>query len=106
MYINEPDEQSGQKIKMTEGRFRLAFEKAPIGMAVVDFDYSMRRVNEALCKALGYAAHELLDRKFIELTHADDIVRDCFAQKLERRRRLQISAQGCFNPGTTKVPPG
>ena len=66
----------GKKTKMTEGRFRLAFEKAPIGMAVIDFDYSMRRVNEALCRALGYTAHELLNRKFIEITHADDVGRD------------------------------
>ncbi len=66
---------SAKKSKMTEGRFRLAFENAPIGMAVVDLDYSVRRVNEALCKALGYQASELLDRKFIEITHADDIVR-------------------------------
>lgn len=70
---------------MTEGRFRLAFENAPIGMAVVDFDYSFRRVNSALCAALGYAANELLERKFVDITHADDIVRDTnLADKLFR----------------------
>ena len=65
-----------KKSRMTEGRFRLAFENAPIGMAVVDFDYSFRRVNSALCEALGYAAKELLDRKSLEINHVDDIVRE------------------------------
>ena len=62
--------------KVTEGRFQLAFEHAPMGMAIVDFDYRMRRVNRALCTALGYEADELLKRKFIEITHPDDVQRD------------------------------
>ena len=61
---------------MTEGRFRLAFENAPIGMAVVDLDQRLRRVNTALCEALGYTTAELIDRRFAELTHADDIKKD------------------------------
>ena len=79
------NQNSGKKSRMTEGRFRLAFENAPIGMVVVDFDYSMRRVNEALCQALGYTASELLNRRFIEITHPDDVVRDTnLAAKLFR----------------------
>ena len=66
---------NNKKPRMTEGRFRLAFEKAPIGMAVVDFDYSLRRVNQALCEALGYTANELLGRSIVEISHADDVER-------------------------------
>lgn len=62
--------------KLTEGRFQLAFENSPMGMAIVDFDYRLRRVNQALCTALGYDADELLKRKFIEITHPDDVQRD------------------------------
>src|ERR1043165_5188643 len=62
--------------KTSEGRFQLAFENSPMGMAIVDFDYRMRRVNKALCVALGYEADELMKRKFIELTHPDDVQRD------------------------------
>jgi len=67
---------SQRNSKVTEGRFQLAFEHAPMGMAIVDFDYRMRRVNKALCTALGYEADELLKRKFIEITHPDDVQRD------------------------------
>lgn len=70
---------------MTEGRFRLAFENAPIGMAVVDFDYRLRRVNAALCKALDYTEAELLQQRFVDITHADDIARDmALAEQLFR----------------------
>ncbi len=62
--------------KLTEGRLELAFEHSPMGMAVVDFDYRIRRVNKALCTALGYEADELQQRKFIDLTHPDDVQRD------------------------------
>src|SRR5215475_6976074 len=64
------------RTKMTEGRFRLAFENAPIGMAVVDLDQRLRRVNTALSEALGYSTAELVDRRFAEITHADDIRKD------------------------------
>jgi PAS domain S-box-containing protein len=70
---------------MTEGRFRLAFEKAPIGMALVDFDYRVRRVNAALCDALGYTAAELLELRFTDISHPDDIKKGAaLADKLFR----------------------
>ena len=81
---NEPEQHSGSKSTViTEGRFSLAFENAPIGMAVVDFDYSLGRVNAALCEALGYTAAELLKQRFVDITHADDLKRDtALAQQL------------------------
>src|SRR5258705_10583915 len=54
--------------KPGEGRFRLAFDKAPIGMAIVGMDYRMKRVNKSLCAALGYSDVELLDRKLTGFT--------------------------------------
>lgn len=63
-------------IRDSEERFRQAFENAPIGMAVVDFEYRLRRVNSALCRALAYPAAELLDQRFVDITHADDVKRD------------------------------
>ena len=59
-----------------QGRFHLAFENAPIGMAVVDFDFRLRRVNKALCNSLGYTVAELLEQRFIDISYADDLRRD------------------------------
>jgi len=59
-----------------DGRFRLAFEHAPIGMALVTHDYRLNKVNAALCKALGYNEEELLSKKFVDITHPDDVTSD------------------------------
>jgi PAS domain S-box-containing protein len=57
-------------------RARMAFENAPIGMAIVGLDFRLQRVNASLCEALGYSESELLDRNFIEISHPDDIKKD------------------------------
>ena len=74
---------------MTEaGGFRQAFDNAPIGMAVIDFDFRFRRVNAALCRALGYSPAELLQQRLADITHADDIQRG--ATLTERLLRGEI----------------
>jgi PAS domain S-box-containing protein len=60
----------------SEHSLRLAFERAPIGMAIIDADYCLQRVNRSLCETLGYDGIELVERKLIDLTHPDDIARD------------------------------
>ena len=69
--------------RLTDGRFRLAFEKAPIGIAIVGLDRRLRRVNRSLCEALGYSEAELLARAVVDITHPDDVRRDkALADKL------------------------
>lgn len=68
-----------------EGRFRLAFDSAPIGMAIVGLDYRLQRVNKALCDALAYDEKELLESTLVDITHPDDKRRDTdLADKLIR----------------------
>ena len=62
--------------KVGDPLFLLAFEHAPIGMALVGPDYRLQRVNKALTEILGYSEQELLARTFVDLTHPDDIHRD------------------------------
>lgn len=65
------------------GRFREVFEKAPIGLAIVDSTLHITRVNESLCNALGYGVDELVGRKFVDITHPDDVRPDiAYAEKL------------------------
>jgi PAS domain S-box-containing protein len=71
--------------RQVKGQFRLAFNHAPIGIAIVGQDYRLLRVNGALCKALGYSRRELLERTFIDITHPDDVKKDkALAEKLFR----------------------
>ncbi len=53
--------------------FRLAFDAAPIGMALVGLDGRWLRVNRSVCELTGYSEQELLQGSFQEITHPDDL---------------------------------
>jgi PAS domain S-box-containing protein len=57
----------------SEARFQVTFENAPVGMAHVAPDGRWLRVNEALCRILGYAPDELTARSFQDVTYSDDL---------------------------------
>jgi diguanylate cyclase (GGDEF)-like protein/PAS domain S-box-containing protein len=59
-------------LQEAEERFRLAFDHAPIGMAIVLLDGRMTRVNEALSEITGYEEHALLGLELDALAHPDD----------------------------------
>jgi len=51
-----------RRLRESEERFRLAFEHAPIGVALADAQGVFLQVNRALCAMLGYEAAELTGR--------------------------------------------
>lgn len=71
------------RLRLSEEHFRLLFEHAPIGIALVSPDYRLSQVNTAFCNMLGYSAEELQQRTFVDITHADDIALD-----VEQAKRL------------------
>lgn len=52
--------------------FGVAFEHAPIGVAVVSTQGQLLRVNPALCRLLGRREQDLVSMTTIDLTHPDD----------------------------------
>ncbi|MFN8596472.1 MAG: PAS domain S-box protein [Anaerolineae bacterium] len=54
-------------------QFKAAFEHTNVGMAIVALDGRFKNVNRALCDMLGYTDAELMDKRFGELTHPDDV---------------------------------
>ena len=61
-----------EALRESEERFRAAFEGAPIGMALVNFDRRISRANQALSEMLGYAIDELSNRNVDELSMPED----------------------------------
>ncbi|HKY04538.1 MAG TPA: diguanylate cyclase, partial [Blastocatellia bacterium] len=61
------------ELKESEGRFRSAFDFAPIGMALVSPDGCWLRVNRSLCEIVGYSEQELLGTSFRQITHPQDL---------------------------------
>lgn len=61
---------------VSDERFRLTVDNAPIGMMLVDLDGRIISANERLCGMLGFDADELTQRTFGDITHPDDLDRD------------------------------
>jgi len=56
----------------SDERFRSAFKDAPIGMAIVDLDGDVQRVNERLCHATGRTRDEIVGNRLDALVLEDD----------------------------------
>ena len=74
-----------EALKHSEERFRILFEKAAVGVALVDLDNQLVSVNKAYCDFLGYGEEELKKRTIKEITHPDD-----FAENLALIKRLRL----------------
>jgi PAS domain S-box-containing protein len=61
-----------QALRESEERFRLIFENSPVGNSMTGIDGSIM-VNKAFCDILGYNTNELKNKKWMEITHPDDI---------------------------------
>ncbi|MCA9790497.1 MAG: PAS domain S-box protein [Candidatus Eremiobacteraeota bacterium] len=54
-------------------RFLSAFENAPIGMAIVTGEGTLLKVNQELCRLLGYPAADLAGRRLQSLVAGDEV---------------------------------
>lgn len=63
-------------LRASEEQFRSCFEQSPIGLALVGLDGRWLRVNNALCRIVGYSRDELLKIDFQTITHPDDLQAD------------------------------
>ena len=61
------------KLRQSERRFRITFERAAVGMAHVAPDGRWLRVNRKLCEIVGYDREELLHLTFADITHPRDL---------------------------------
>lgn len=67
--------------------FRVAFEAASLGMAVISTEGCFVSVNKSFCRMLGYARNELESLSYFEITHQGD-------QEEVRNRFRQLLSQG------------
>ena len=63
-------------IRESEERFRVAFETAPHGIALIGLDGRWLKVNRAVTKTLGYDEDELLGADVQIVMHPDDLAAD------------------------------
>ena len=64
--------QAEEVLRQSEERFRGVFETSPLGLALIQLDYRLAKVNPALCRMSGYSEAELLTINPLDFTHPDD----------------------------------
>jgi PAS domain S-box-containing protein len=60
----------------SEQLFRLTFDQAPVGAALVGLDFVFRKVNSAFCRMTEYEPDELLTMSFTAISHPEDAAVD------------------------------
>jgi PAS domain S-box-containing protein len=60
-------------LRQSEAQFRSVFETNAAGMALLTIDGSYFKVNQRFCEIVGYPEEELLNMKWRDITHRDDI---------------------------------
>lgn len=65
--------QTQKVLGQREKQFRLLFDEAPIGMAIVDLNQRCMRVNQAYCELSGYSESELLEDSLAMPVHPGDM---------------------------------
>ena len=62
-----------ESLREISERFSSAFEYATIGMALVSPEGKWLKVNQSVCKLVGYSKKELKQLTFQDITHPDDL---------------------------------
>lgn len=65
-----------ERLKKSEANFRKLFEKAPVGIALVNQHGYMVLANDSLCQILGYTKEEFSKLHFKDFSHPADMPRD------------------------------
>jgi two-component system cell cycle sensor histidine kinase/response regulator CckA len=64
--------QAESALRESEERFRVAFYRAPVGIAQTGPDGQWLFVNDRYCEMFGYSQTELRGKSFLDITHPDD----------------------------------
>ena len=73
VFRDQTEERAARKTLIeSETNFRNLFEHSPIGKSMTGVDGSLR-ANKALCAMLGYSEQELKTKKWMDITHPEDI---------------------------------
>jgi PAS domain S-box-containing protein len=75
-----------RELQMSESHLRAIFDQALIGICDSTLDGRFTKVNATFCRMLGYSEGELLQRRFLDITHPQDVLNS-------QARAIDIAAQ-------------
>jgi PAS domain S-box-containing protein len=71
--LNHHQRQLRQTLARSESRYQAVVENAPVGISQADAAGQFIQVNRQFCDLLGYTEAELLEKRYQEVTHPDDL---------------------------------
>lgn len=74
--LRDHAEQRARALEEAERKFEATFANAAVGIAHVSLDGTWLHLNDAFCRLLGYPHHELIQLRFQDVTHPDDLKAD------------------------------
>lgn len=78
---------SRRRLEESEATFRRSMENSAVGMAIVDINGFIEKVNRAFAEMVGYTVEELEGRNLVDFVHPDDrplgarLVREAIAER-------------------------
>jgi diguanylate cyclase (GGDEF)-like protein/PAS domain S-box-containing protein len=72
-------ERSNALLARSSAQFTAAFERAPVGMALVGLDRTIQRANDALCDLTGYTSSQLVGMPLATLLEGSEAELELFA---------------------------
>lgn len=81
-----------------QNRFEIFFREAHYGMALLNLDGRLVKVNDALCHILGYSEEDMLAMNFYYLIHPDNMnnLQINIQQLLDNKIKSYVSEQKCY----------
>jgi len=77
-------EERTEKLCKSEEKFRVIFDQSPVGMSVINSaSGQFTQINKKYCDLVGYTREEVLEGRFQNITHPDDLEAD-----LDNMRKL------------------
>jgi len=80
-----------QKLRESETRFRLMFEKSGVGMALTTTDSVFLQANAAFCALLDRTQDEVVGHNAAEFTHPEDVEKTVNSEMKERADGVHIN---------------
>jgi len=95
---------AAEALQESEERFRVIFDQAAVGIALVAPDGHLLRINQKYCDIVGYTPAELLNGGLQSITHQDDLAAD--SEYVRRAltgelRSYSVDKRHCKKDGTT-----
>jgi PAS domain S-box-containing protein len=82
--------QAEAALKDSEKRFRVLFEQAAVGVALIDTKTGkFAKINQRYCDIVGYTSEEMVRLTFQDITHPEDVKTDLENMELLRQGKIK-----------------